>query len=83
MVHGPGHHKQQIRQPIEIDDHARLDGIGAKADDAAFGAATHRPREMQQRAGRRSARENEPPQRRQLRFEAIDRGFEQLDLLTS
>ena len=82
-VHGPRHHEQQIGQPIEVDDDARLDGIGAQPDHAALGTATDSPGEVQERARRRPTGQNEPSQRRQLRFEAIDRLLEQLDLLTA
>ena len=53
---------------------------GPSADDAALGAAADGPRQVQQRAGRRSAGQDEPAQRRQFGFEPIDRLLEALDV---
>ncbi len=81
MVDGTRHHEQQVGQAIQIDDDGGVGRSRAEADYTPLGAATDRPRQMQQRPGRRSARQNEAPQRRELRLQAIDRLFELVDLV--
>ncbi len=57
-----------------------FDRAGPSADDAPLGAPADRARQVQQRAGGRSAGQDEPAQRRQLRLEPIDRLLERLDV---
>ncbi len=64
MVDGARHHEQQVGQPIEVDDDDRVDGAELpsalpRADDAALGAAADGARQVQQRAGRRAAWQDE------------------------
>ncbi len=80
MIHGARHHEQQIGQSIEVDDQDRLDRAGPERDHAPLGATADGARQVQQRARRRSARQNEPAQRRQLCLETIDRLLEPLDV---
>ena len=78
MIDRTRHDEEEIRQPIQVHDDLGINLAAAETDNAAFRAAAHRPREMQERARRRSARQNESPQGRQLRLEPIDGRFEAL-----
>ena len=50
MIDRPGHHEQQVRQTIQVDDEERLDRSATERDHAPLGAAAHRARQVQQRA---------------------------------
>ena len=71
MIRRPGEDEQQIRQAVHI---AHEHGIDRRIerDDAPLGAAADGARHVQRGAGRRSTRQDEAAQRRQLRLETID-----------
>ena len=79
MVDRPRDDKQQVREPVDVPDQ---DGIGRRRErnHAPLGTPADGACDMQRRPSRGAARQNEPAQRRQLRFEPIDQLFEPLDV---
>src|SRR5262245_55228123 len=74
MINEPCNHKQKIGKAVQIFNEAgAYFYFHRQPHDTAFGPATYSTRDMQQGAGMPSAGQNELTQRRQFRFESIDR----------
>ena len=80
MVRDARHHKEQIREAIQVDDDDGLDRAGSESDHTSLGAAADRASEMKLRARRRSSGEDEFTQRRKALFEPIDQQLQLCDL---
>ncbi len=66
------HHKEEIREPVEIYAHDVLHGMSIESQHGPFGPAADRPRQVKCGARWCSAREHEMAKRRQLVLEPID-----------
>src|SRR6185503_7348629 len=64
---------------IEIDEHKRLDGIGAEPNHGTLGSPADGPCQMKSRTLGRSAREDEMAECRDLGVEAVDPALEPRD----
>src|SRR5207237_10881538 len=75
LIGGAREHKQQIGEAIHV---AQEYGVDRRVEShhAPLGAAADGAGEVQRRSRRAAACENEPPQRRQIGFDAIDQLFE-------
>ena len=69
MVDDAREDEQQVGQPVDVAEQHRVDGR-VEPDHAAFGAAADGARDVQRRAGRRAAGQNEAAQRRQFGLRA-------------
>ena len=76
MIRRSRHREQQIRKPIQVDDHDWLDGVLAERQHRALRAPAHGAGQMQRRACRSAVRQDEVPQHRDLGVKAIDPAFE-------
>ena len=79
LIDGPCQHEQEIGEAIHVADEHGVDWR-LQRDDAALGAAADGPGYVQRRACVRAAGENEPAERRQRVFEAIDQLLEACDV---
>jgi A/G-specific adenine glycosylase len=79
MVDDAREHEQQIGQPVHILDQDRV-RQRRERDDPALRAPADGARHMQRGAGRRTTGEDEPPERRQLRLQAVDQGLQPFDV---
>jgi len=82
QVGQPGQHEQQIREPVEIGNRLVRDLLRAReAHQPPFGAPADRAGQMQGRAARGAAREDEGRERGEPVLAAVDVGLEGRDLL--
>jgi hypothetical protein len=77
LIGQPGPDEQQVRQPIEIDQHLQVDFFFLREGrDADLHPAANGSGQMQGGCGRRTARQNETGQRRETGSGLIDPGFQ-------
>ena len=73
VVHGPCRDEQEVGQAVDVGQQlAPAPRPAPSSDDPALGAAADGARQVERRAGRRAAGQDEPPERRQLRLEPVD-----------
>jgi hypothetical protein len=79
VIRGAGEHEQQVREPVDV---LKKDGVNGRRQrhHLPLRAAADRSRHMERRAGRRSARQNEEVQRRQLAVQALHQRVEPRDV---
>src|SRR5581483_4272561 len=75
--------EQQVREPVQVFGGQRADRVAVLLDrrpGAAFGPPRHGPGHVQQRRPRRSARQQEAPEHRQILVERVALVLESLDI---
>ena len=79
MIRGTRHDEQQVGKAVQVHQHDGVDRVTAQSQDGAFRTAADRARQVERRTRRRTAGQDEMPERRQLRLQSIDPRFEPRD----
>ena len=81
MIRGAGEDEQQIGKAVDVDKCNSGNRVLTKRHDGALSAAADRARQMQERAGRAPAGQDEPAKWRKSRLEPVDGLLESRDVI--